>query len=114
MAHRHGVVVCVAARVGGSRARWLCACLNARILVVGFTPNLPPRATKPCKSSRHTRYAVLRMYAYVPIWAKSTSRGEVEGPNGGLRTRCGLSSFTLCSFRVLITYLWWVDIKRLY
>ena len=51
------------------------------------------------------------MYAYVPIWAKSTSRGEVEGPNGGLRTRCGLSSFTLCSFRVLLTYLWWVDIK---
>ena len=40
-----------------------------------------------------------------PIWAKSTSRGEVEGPNGGLRTRCGLSSFTLCSFCVLITYL---------
>ena len=41
-----------------------------------------------------------------PLWAMSTGRVEIEGPNGGLRTlrtRCDLS---LCALSVcLITYL---------
>ena len=59
-----------------------------------------------------TQYRVgIHMY---PLWAMSTGRVEIEGPNGGLRTlrtRCGLS---LCALSVcLITYLWWEVIKRI-
>ena len=44
-----------------------------------------------------------------PLWAMSTGRDEIEGPNGGLRTRCGPS---LCALSVcLITYLWWKSLN---
>ena len=47
-----------------------------------------------------------------PLWAMSTGRVEIEGPNGGLRTlrtRCGLS---LCALSVcLFTYLWWKSLN---
>ena len=45
----------------------------------------------------------------VKIWAMSTGRDEIEGPNGGLRTRCGPS---LCALSVcLFTYLWWKSLN---
>ena len=44
-----------------------------------------------------------------PLWAMSTGRDEIEGPNGGLRTRCGPS---LCALSVcLFTYLWWKSLN---
>ena len=44
-----------------------------------------------------------------PLWAMSTGRDEIEGPNGGLRMRCGLS---LCALSVcLFTYLWWKSLN---
>ena len=44
-----------------------------------------------------------------PLWAMSTGRDEIEGLNGGLRMRCGLS---LCALSVcLFTYLWWKSLN---